>query len=86
MLEGTKRAPSSFLGGAAFMSPDKGGTGTMWKAIPAGRSYCFLTTKFLEDEDLVLEGNKVAEGSTLGGAAFMSPDKATGTQWKFMEL
>ena len=86
VLEGNKFAPSSFLGGAAFMSPDKGATGTMWKAIPAGGGYYFLTTKFLEDEDLVLEGNKVAEGSTLGGAAFMSPDKATGTQWKFIEL
>ena len=67
------------------MSPDKGGTGTMWKAISAGRGYCFLTTKFLEDEDLVLEGNKVARASALGSAAFMSPDKATGTQWKFIE-
>ena len=86
VLEGNKVTPTSFLGGAAFMSPDKKASGTMWKAIPAGRGYYFLTTRFLEDEGLVLEGNKVAEGSTLGGAAFMSPDKATGTLWKFIEL
>ena len=86
VLEGNKVAPTSFLGGAAFMSPDKKASGTMWKAIPAGRGYYFLTTRFLEDEGFVLEGNKEAEGSKLGGAAFMSPDKATSTLWKFIEL
>ena len=86
VLEGNTFSPSSFLGGAAYMSDGVTSTGAMWQAIPAGGGYYFLTTKLLESQDLVLEGNRVAPGSTLGGAAFMNNNKASGTMWRFIPL
>ena len=86
VVNGNKLAPTSFLSGAAFMCPDKTSSATMWKTIPAGRGYYFLTTKFLEDEGLVVEGNDLAKISKLRGAAFMTDFKATGTLWMFIML
>jgi hypothetical protein len=76
------------LGGAAFMSPQKDASGTMWKAIPLPNGFFHLTTLSVEDEGLVLEGNGGLDPhNTLGGAAFMSPQKdASGTMWKFVAV
>ena len=76
------------LDGAAFMSAQKGASGEMWKAIPLDNGYFQLTTMFVEDKGLVLEGNGgLNPDSTLGGAAFMSPQKdASGTMWKVIPI
>ena len=88
VLEGNGGAnPKNSLGGAAFMSPQRNATGTMWKAIPKNNGFFQLTSRFLESKCLVLEGNGGANPkNSLGGAAFMSPQtNATGTMWKFIE-
>ena len=47
--------------------------------------YYKFQTQFLEKENKCLEGNKVAEGSTLEGAAFMDNcQNVTGQTWKFV--
>jgi hypothetical protein len=78
--------PSITLEGAAFLSPDAGASGTMWKMIPLENGYFQLTTLFMESKGLVLEGNGGLNPSiTLGGAAFLSPDAgASGTMWKMI--
>ncbi len=78
--------PDNTLGGSAFMSPQVNASGTIWKAIALPNGYYQLTTLFVEDKGLVLEGNGgVDSNNTLGGAAFMSPQKdATGTMWKVL--
>lgn len=77
---------SNTLDGAAFMSPQTNASGTIWKLLPLFNGYFQLTTLFLEDKGLVLEGNGgLSDGNTLGGAAFMSPQtNATGTMWKII--
>lgn len=72
------------LDGAAFMSPQPNASGTIWKAIELDNGYFQLTTDFVEDKGLVLEGNGGYDAkNTLGGAAFMSSQKnASGTMWK----
>lgn len=83
-LEGNKFDPSSTLKGAAFMDTCQNVTGQLWKKIPAENGYFKLTTKFLENENKCLEGNKVAPSSTLGGAAFMDDcQSVSGQLWKF---
>jgi len=76
--------PKNTLGGAAFMSPQKNATGTMWKAIPLPNGYFQLTTRFMETHGVVLEGNGgLDKNNTLGGAAFLSRQtNASGTMWK----
>lgn len=76
--------PNNTLGGAAFMSSQKNASGTMWKAIPADNGYFLLTTVFVEDKGLTLEGNGgYDKNNTLDGAAFMSSQKnASGEMWK----
>ena len=76
--------PKNTLGGAAFMSPQRDASGTMWKAIPLDNGYFQLTTMFKEKDGLVLEGNGgLSKENTLDGAAFLSPQKnASGTMWK----
>ncbi len=89
VLEGNGGAnPKNQLDGAAFMSPQRNATGTMWKALPAKNGYFQLTTRFVEGKGLVLEGNGGANPkNSLGGAAFMSPQKnASGTMWKVVEV
>lgn len=80
--------PSNTLGGAAFMSPQRDASGTMWKAIPLPNGLFQLTTMFVQDKGLVLEGNGgLNPNNTLGGAAFMSPQRdASGTMWKFVAV
>ncbi|MEM7727105.1 MAG: CVNH domain-containing protein [Cyanobacteria bacterium P01_A01_bin.45] len=83
-LEGNKLARGSTLNGAAFMDNCQNVTGQLWKLVPAGNGYFRLQTKFLEKENKCLEGNKVARGSTLNGAAFMDNcQNVTGQLWKF---
>ena len=74
------------LNGAAFMSPQANASGTIWKLIPLSDGYFQLTTNFVEDKGLVLEGNGGLDPkNTLGGAAFMSRQtNATGTMWKII--
>lgn len=76
------------LDGAAFMSPQKNASGTLWKVIPHDNGYFQLTTMFVEDKGLVLEGNGGFDSkNTLGGAAFMSPQRdASGTMWKVIPV
>jgi len=76
--------PKCFLDGAAFMSPQRGASGTIWKCIPRNNGYFQLTTADVEDRGLVLEGNGgVHPQCQLGGAALMSSQRnATGTFWK----
>jgi hypothetical protein len=78
--------PGNTLGGAAFMSPQVNASGTIWKMIPLSNGFFHLTTSFVEDKGLVLEGNGGFDSNnTLGGAAFMSPQKdASGTMWKMI--
>ncbi len=48
-------------------------------------TYRKLTTLFLEKENKCFEGNKVARGSTLGGAAFMDDcQNVSGQSWKMI--
>ncbi len=83
-LEGNNVAAGASLGGAAFMAKWSNATGQMWKLIPDGKGYYWLTNKFLESQNKCLEGNKVAAGSSLGGAAFMAPRTSTGQLWKLI--
>jgi hypothetical protein len=78
--------PDNTLGGAAFMSPQLNASGTIWKMIPLSNGLFHLTTSFVEDKGLVLEGNGgLDSNNTLGGAAFMSPQRdASGTMWKII--
>lgn len=80
--------PHNTLGGAAFMSPQVGASGTLWKKIPLPNGYFQLTTMFVESKGLVLEGNGGCNpNNTLGGSAFMSPQKdASGTMWKIVDM
>lgn len=80
--------PKNTLGGAAFMSPQENASGTIWKMIPLNNGYFQLTTLFMEDKGVVLEGNGGLDPkNTLGGAAFLSPQTdASGTMWKKIPL
>lgn len=69
------------------MKPKDGGNGTLWKAVPAGDGYYFLTTKDMEKSNKVLEGN-VGEAGADGSEHFkgrphMVTQRASGTLWKF---
>ncbi len=84
-LEGNKPGPGAAANGAAFMSKSNGATGQLWRLMPSVSGYFRLQTLFVEKENLFLEGNKMATGSTLGGAAFMSGEKkVTGESWKLL--
>jgi len=82
-LEGNKVAPGADLDGASFMkqraSTNTFFSGQYWKMVPAGDGYFALTTAFVENEGLYLEGNKVGPGAFLGGAAFMSQRPSSNT-------
>ena len=59
-------------------------SGQNWKLVPSGDGYYKLQTKFLGNKKC-LEGNRVAEDSTLGGAAFMDDcNNASGQNWKLV--
>jgi hypothetical protein len=86
-LEGNRLADDAFLQGAAFMSRCEAVTSQLWKLSPAEPEGTYrLQTLHLEAQDKCLEGNRLADESTLGGAAFMSDcSNATGQSWKFVE-
>ena len=89
VLEGNGGLDSqNTLGGAAFLSPQTNASGTMWKKIPLSNGYFQLTSRFLEDQGLVLEGNGgFSSENTLHGAAFMSGQtNASGTMWKMVPV
>lgn len=69
-LEGNRVDSSSTLGGAAFMDACQDVSGQAWRFVADGGAYR-MQTMFLEPEDTCLEGNEVAPGATLDGAAFM---------------
>ena len=55
--------------------------------VPAPEGYLKLQTKFLESQNKCLEGNQVAKGAMLGGAAFMAPcSNANGQTWKMVPV
>lgn len=86
-LEGNKFAPTSTLKGAAFMDSCQKVTGQMWAFVVRPDGYFSLQTKFQQPDNKCLEGNKVAESSTLGGAAFMDTcQNVTGQMWKIVPL
>ena len=76
VFEGNKVEPGYYLGGASFMAsppgPGQFASGQLWKMLPDVDGYFALTTSFVEGDGLVLEGNKVAPGSDLGGATHMT--------------
>lgn len=76
------------LDGAAFLSGQTDASGTMWKKIPLKNGYFQLTTMFMQDKGVVLEGNGgLSDKNTLGGAAFLSGQtNATGTMWKMIPV
>lgn len=84
-LEGNRIDPRSSLGGASFMAPTGNFSGQMFRFATSGTApgYCHLETLFLQSDGKALEGNVVAQGSTLGGAAFMAPKgDFTGQLWR----
>jgi len=85
-FEGNRFAPDAVLGGAAFMDDCQNVTGQLWKFVDAGGGYYRLQTMFLEGEKKCLEGNRLAPGSVLDGAAFMDNcQNVTGQLWKFVD-
>jgi len=61
-------------------------TGTPTFFVPKSNTYYRLQTMFLENDDKCLEGNKLAETSTLKGAAFMDDcQNVSGQFWKFTD-
>jgi hypothetical protein len=49
--------------------------------------YFKLQTQFLESKNKCLEGNQVAPGATLGGAAFMDTcQNVSGQMWKMVTI
>lgn len=85
-LEGNKLDPSSYLKGAAFMNDCGFQTGQFWKFEKQGNGYYHLKTMFQGDSKC-LEGNKLAPGSTLDGAAFMADcQNVSGQLWKLEDL
>lgn len=86
-LEGNRLADDAFLQGAAFMDACQNVTGQFWKLSPAEpEGYYHLQTLYLEQQNKCLEGNRIAEESVLGGAAFMSDcSNTSGQSWKFVE-
>ena len=82
-LEGNRLNPNSTLSGAAFMDNCQNVSGQLWKKIPVGNDYFRLTTRFLENENKCLEGNRLNPNSTLEGAAFMDNcQNVSGQLWK----
>ncbi len=53
---------------------------------PDPTKYYKLVSRFLENKDVCLEGNRFSPSSTLSGAAFMAPCTPvhTGQMWKFI--
>ncbi len=85
-LEGNSLADWATLGGAAFMDDCQDVSGQLWKFVPAENGYYRLQTMFLENEGKCLEGNRLAEDSTLGGAAFMDDcQSVSGQLWRLVE-
>lgn len=84
-LEGNRFEANSTLRGASFMDDCQNVSGQLWKAVEDQNGYFRLQTQFLENENKCLEGNRVAPGSTLGGAAFMDDcQNVSGQLWKML--
>ncbi len=76
-------AASKTMNGGAFMSSQKGATGTMWQLVPdtQDKGWYRLKSKDAGDKKC-LEGN-AKNGSVKAGAAFMDDCKnATGQLWR----
>ena len=81
-LEGNRTAPDAVLGGAAFMSDCSGASGQQWKLVDQGNGLYSLHTKFLEDQNKCLEGNRLHSGALVDGAAYQNDCKGlTGQLW-----
>ena len=84
-FEGNRYAQGSTLGGAAFMDDCQNVSGQLWKFIPEGNGYYRMVTMFQEPEGKCFEGNRFAQGSTLGGAAFMDNcQNVSGQLWRLI--
>lgn len=85
-LEGNYLENGTILNGAAFMDDCQDVAGQLWKIVAVEDGYYFLQTLFLEDEGKCLVGNRLAQDSVLGGAAFMADCEETPDQlWQFIE-
>ena len=74
----------SMLGGM-ILTPSSVEAIKVKSSKPKPNRFYKLTTMFLEKENKCLEGNRVARGSTLGGAAFMDNcQNVSGQLWKLV--
>lgn len=81
-LESGKVDPGDFLGGASRMDDCSNVSGQLWTIIDLADGTFQLQSLFRQAENECLEGNQVAETSTLGGAAFMTRcENVTGQSW-----
>ena len=82
-LESNSLTAGATLEGAAFMDTCSDVTGQLWKLVPLGDGYVQLQSALSEGRGECLEGNAVAQTSTLGGASFMAAcGNFTGQAWK----
>lgn len=90
-LEGFFFDPETGAGSGAFMSncfSETGGlfSGQIWKLIPVNGGFR-LQSQFREAFNECLEGNRISEGATLEGAAFMDDcQNVTGQIWVVSEI
>lgn len=77
-------ASSQTMDGAAFMSSQKGATGSMWQFVPAEGNEGWYHLKSINGgNDKCLEANSPVDGSAKGGASFMDNcQNVSGQLWK----
>lgn len=87
-LEGNRHADDAFLLGGAFMDACSDVSGQLWKFVESeAAGHYRLQTAFLEGENKCFEGNRLAEDSVLGGAAFMDNClNVTGQLWRLVPV
>jgi hypothetical protein len=86
-FESNRVGRNSTLNGASFMANCKNASGQLWKVIPALDGHVRLTSKFLEKQNMCLEGNRHNPGSFLHGAAFMDTcQNVSGQLWKLVPV
>ena len=86
-LESNLVAEGAFLDGAAYMADCEYVSGQLWQLLDVGDGYYQLQSNYVEDQNLCLEGNVVADDSDLGGAAFMADCGAfAGQYWQLVSV
>ena len=87
-LEGNRHADDAFLMGGAFMDDCSDASGQLWKFVESeAAGHYRMQTAYLEGENKCFEGNRFADGSVLGGAAFMDNClNTTGQLWRLVSV